>query len=641
MKKLISLFFGFMTFMTVWAEVPPLPSCTSCTDSVLNAFWEAPANYEKTEKDTLAFKFQYYAERAEEGVISLGNPDMAWFEISNGTSKKQFWGGKGMALSKLENPYARYFVPVNFQKGENIIHLKARSLSNLPFQLNPIFMEGQDMEALKNKFQINSRASDIVKWLSLLLSFVFLLLALVNFLAFKNHFFKFYILYILVVSILLLIWLDFNGQHNVLFPDSPRLYQIALVFAQQLGYCIYAAFFIHFLDLKNTDRLSFKMLRIYQGLALFMGLFNPLFSYFKEDYLFVLKYLSFLHLIPMFIIIFVLIRTLLVVKNKLKYYVLTATLLIVLFTFAELAFTMYRGGTFVRDYFGPSLAGFKGFNFLQIGLMLELIMFYFGLTHKTLDAERERAAYKAKVIEQLEENEKLEKEVKDLLEKQLEASQKDVVNQKFKREAETNLFKAQLKSIQLQMNPHYFFNSLNSINDFIFDKKPRQASEYLAKYATLMRSVLRNSESIEITLEKEIEHLKVYLDLEKMRFENSFDYEIKHTKDADFLKNKIPLMLIQPLLENAVWHGFKDINYPGKICINFEKNEGGFTIKIDDNGVGLTAKKKPKKTSMGLKLLKEKLAVFNQLNEMNIDFELKNKLYEQGALAVFDIKNKP
>lgn len=307
------------------------------------------------------------------------------------------------------------------------------------------------------------------------------------------------------------------------------------------------------------------------------------------------------------------------------------------FNMSEMQYMRINNGVFGRDFFGPTYAGLSSFNFAQIGYLLELIIFYLGLNHKALDAERERATLKTKTIEQLEENKKLEARVMDLLKVQLKKSEEALLQQKLKSKAEGDLLKANLKSIQLQMNPHYFFNSLNSINDFIFEKKPRQASEYLAKYAKLMRSVLRNSENLEISIQKEIEHISVYLDLEKMRYENSFEYEIIHEKELAFLETKIPLMLIQPLLENAVWHGFKDIDYKGKIWIRFIRTENGFRIEVEDNGKGISAKAHTRlQESKGLKMLKEKIAVSNSMFDYDISFELINKeKKDHGVLGVF------
>lgn len=154
-----------------------------------------------------------------------------------------------------------------------------------------------------------------------------------------------------------------------------------------------------------------------------------------------------------------------------------------------------------------------------------------------------------------------------------------------------------------------------------------------------MRSVIRNSENLEISIQKEIEHLTVYLDLEKMRFENSFEYEIVHEKELAFLDNKIPLMLIQPLLENAVWHGFKDIDYKGKIWIRFKRSGNGFRIEVEDNGKGISEKAQTKlHESKGLNMLNEKIAVSNSMFDYKITFELINKAKkDHGVLGIFDI----
>lgn len=635
MRNILVILFFCLSLLNSRAQVPSLPSCQNCLDSVVHAFWTNPPDFERTGAEEVELNFELYLNSDKEGLLFVGSPDVFEFEINNGGIIKDYYGGKGQAKNKLLDAYARYCLPVKLDSGLNHFHFKAHSVTNLPFHFKPVFIENELMSVAKVKFKENAAVGTTFMWLVPALILVFLILSLINYLVFRNTFFKTYIVYVAVVLVLMLIWIDLNGQFHLLFPERPKKYWLLMVFVQQWSYFVYTSFFIRFLDLKNTDPHARKVLHVFQGMTVVLSFLFPLYAYFNDDFLFIFERLKYLNFIAVSLSTYAVIRVGFTVKNNLKYYLISGSFVVSFFNMTEMYWMRETNGVFGRDFFGPTYAGLSGFNFSQIGYLLELFIFYLGLSHKGLYVERERAALKTKTIEQLEENNRLEEKVMALLKVQLKKSEEALESQQLKSKAESDLLKANLRSIQLQMNPHYFFNSLNAINDFIFDKKPRQASEYLAKYAQLMRSVLRNSEKLEITIQKEIEHIRVYLELEKMRFENSFDFEI--LKDIELLEQDIPLMLIQPLLENAVWHGFKDIDYQGKLWVRFIKTSTGFRIEIEDNGKGVTPKvNKRLQESKGLKMLEEKLAVSNRMFKHHISFELINKPSENhGVLGVF------
>jgi len=148
------------------------------------------------------------------------------------------------------------------------------------------------------------------------------------------------------------------------------------------------------------------------------------------------------------------------------------------------------------------------------------------------------------------------------------------------------------KLLRSQMNPHFIFNSLSSIQSFIFENNPVEAGSYLSRFAELIRSILYNSREEYITLEKEIQTLINYLDLQKLRYDNKFDYEIDLDPMLDKETISIPPMLAQPFIENAIEHGIKHLNNPGIINISFTKLEETILLIVEDNGIGIRAAKK-------------------------------------------------
>ena len=157
------------------------------------------------------------------------------------------------------------------------------------------------------------------------------------------------------------------------------------------------------------------------------------------------------------------------------------------------------------------------------------------------------------------------------------------------------------KMLRTQMNPHFIYNSLNSIQSFISSEQSYEAEKYLAKFAKLIRDILENSRADFISLDKEIEVLQLYLSLEQLRFENRFTFEIyvESSIEEDFIS--IPPMLVQPFVENAILHGFKN-RTNGKLNINFLEKENCIICEIEDNGIGrkASANKETKKNHQSL-----------------------------------------
>lgn len=182
----------------------------------------------------------------------------------------------------------------------------------------------------------------------------------------------------------------------------------------------------------------------------------------------------------------------------------------------------------------------------------------------------------------------------------------------------------EMQTLRSQMNPHFLFNSLNSINSFIVQQKSREASVYLTTFSKLMRNILDNSRHETISLEKEIETLKMYMKLEMARLENSFDYQIIIDKNIDAEFVQIPPLILQPFVENAIWHGLVNKNGDGFLKIEIRKDEDSdLIIRISDNGIGrkasaLLKKEQVKHKSYGIDITRERLEMLNPKNQIII-----------------------
>ena len=195
-----------------------------------------------------------------------------------------------------------------------------------------------------------------------------------------------------------------------------------------------------------------------------------------------------------------------------------------------------------------------------------------------------------------------------------------------------------LQSLRREMNPHFIFNSLNSVNQFISQNKELEANKYLTSYSNLMRNTMENSNKDFVTLSNEIDQLKKYLELEHLRFEDKFDFEIIVDENLDTDATFVPNMIIQPHLENAIWHGLRYLDHKGLLLLKFQLREKKIAVIIDDNGIGL-AKSSQLKTfnqkvhvSRGLTNTKERIALLNDLYKKEISFEIKEKKLPDSSL---------
>lgn len=197
--------------------------------------------------------------------------------------------------------------------------------------------------------------------------------------------------------------------------------------------------------------------------------------------------------------------------------------------------------------------------------------------------------------------------------------------------------KIALQSLRREMNPHFIFNSLNSVNHFIATNNELEANQYLTKFSKLMRGVMENSSEDFIPFQQELDLLQNYLALEKTRFADKFDYEIEVDESLNTQNLKVPGMLIQPFLENAVWHGLRYRTDKGFLSLKFTKNNDFLKITIKDNGIGIEESKKQKtehqktREGRGMKNTLERIRLLNDLYKKNIVCTVKDS--ENGVFV--------
>jgi hypothetical protein len=194
----------------------------------------------------------------------------------------------------------------------------------------------------------------------------------------------------------------------------------------------------------------------------------------------------------------------------------------------------------------------------------------------------------------------------------------------------------EMQSLRAQMSPHFIFNCLSSINRFILMNETDAASAYLIRFSRLIRMVLTHSKKTFITLEDELDMLRLYLDMERMRFKNTFDYCIVFTNTIDSGALFIPPLLLQPFAENAIWHGLMHKGTQGHLQISIAVHDKTLVCTITDDGVGRAAaahqnsKSAEKKKSMGLQITAERLALHNNGRSEDTFYTIEDLLDNEG-----------
>jgi ligand-binding sensor domain-containing protein len=209
-----------------------------------------------------------------------------------------------------------------------------------------------------------------------------------------------------------------------------------------------------------------------------------------------------------------------------------------------------------------------------------------------------------------------------------EAKQREAIQQQ--------IAQLEMKALRAQMNPHFIFNALNSIQTFMMKSETEQALAYLSRFAKLIRNVLDNSQLNNTTVAQEISVLENYMELEKLRFTDEFEYEIIVDPSFDANMVDVPTMIIQPFVENAIWHGLLHDKGKGKVTITFKKVDDRILCTIEDNGIGreksaaMKRLSKPRHQSRGLQITRDRLSLYNSRFNVDASFDIEDLADEEG-----------
>jgi two-component system, LytTR family, sensor kinase len=301
-----------------------------------------------------------------------------------------------------------------------------------------------------------------------------------------------------------------------------------------------------------------------------------------------------------------------------------------------IAFTLYFLVQFFNLYYllpDWVLADKRGSvnHFMQIALLIDMCFYFTGLAYRDRQVEKDKIIFQEQLIQQLEANKELQEQFTSKLKQQVQEKTTELIEQRraLEIEKEAKLLadfnrkfsESELKALRSQMNPHFVFNILNTIESFSLENNKEAVSAMIQKFSRLTRLVLENSMNQLVPFENDWKSLQLYIELEQMRYADKF-LAIYNVQDK-ILEGEyfIPPMIIQPFVENAIIHGLRiKANDKGILSLSASLQNGHIIVLVEDNGIGrvksaqLRSNNPIQKTSLGIKVTQDRISIFNNLN---------------------------
>ncbi len=461
----------------------------------------------------------------------------------------------------------------------------------------------------------------------------------------KQKTFLYYGLY----NVLLFVFLIKNSP---LFPDDiyntylasryiPINWLIQVIYNSLLFF-----FYIEFLEMKQyfskyTSLLT-KFLKFLMGFSIALGIYSIL--SFNPDYFQYFFNFGFIPLMTIFVISSLYLT--LKIPNRLKYFIFSGIIIYQVFAYISLVKSQ------------SMIEGEYPIMYFYIGIIIESTIFMLGLAYKVKLLYLEKINAQNKIIEEQLASQALKEVYQKKLENQLEEKIAELKKALQESEAErlkslTLSFESEISLLKLdalrtQMNPHFIFNALNSIKAYLIDNNKEKATYYLNKFAKLIRKILESSRTDSVSLDEELETIELYLNIENIRFNDSIKFIIKKPENHITTATKLPGLILQPFIENAIWHGLMQKEGEKNIVIEVNRIDKVVILSITDNGIGRkkakekSDKKSFKKESLGIQFAQERLNYFNTKNNTNYSFtiiDLQDENIEaSGTQVVFEFR---
>lgn len=588
--------------------------------------------------------------------IYTGNNDyVALYVLDNHILKLKGKTGTYCPTPQLQIPNIAYYVnfKIEPQKTQQV-YLKIYNKKNINPDLN-ITIEDK---ATYNEEMFKAQKAKLKETFIVILfvgsvTFIFLFMIFLYFQCYQKLY-LYYSLYLLGTIIYALTRLNKITWIGSLIDYYPIMRPYINEPVQFLFFAVYNWFVIELLNIKDYDKKLVRFLKItsycylvYAGLNLLMMII--LFDFQLRNILFISTRIILFPLnIGLLVWLYIKVKSPIV-----NYFLFGALFYLIGGIMAALADSNFR-------LFGDYLNGLSAANIFQIGILAEVLCFSLAIGYRIKLNEDEKKENKDALINQLQINQKLINNANEELEQNIKIRTQEIIqkNQEIEREKiaalqinyEKKLAEAEMMALRSQMNPHFLFNSLSSIKYFILSNQNNKAADYLNKFSKLIRLVLEHSKQELVSLNSELEAISLYLSIEANRFNDQFFHKITVPKNINTHKIFIPPLLLQPFVENAIWHGLLPSNNAKKtLNINIKVNPlkaNSFHFIIDDNGIGRnqSALQKnnslKKHTSYGMDLINERINLFNKNFSYNISYEIIDKFEDEiakGTKIIFTI----
>lgn len=599
------------------------------------------STYTTSSKNDVWLKFEI-ANRSNDTIINYVYSTVYYniiYQQDNQSIKKSKNGffAPSPQMVNLPNHFFTQLRLLPFQKSEVYLKLDADTVSDRP-NFPEIYSKTGYSEFTLRSYKDQEKPIAFIYFYIVSLATIFIF-AVMFWLRLRDKLYLYYLGYLLFQLIYGFTVLRFTlAPIGNFFENIPALASALFEPVQFFFIGFYVLFILQLLQVHKHDILLAKTLNYLAGFCFFYASLNFIISYFFNDFEFMgLVYLVIRSIIlPLnFVLIFWIIYK---VKHPLIIYFIVGQF----FFFIGSIVSTYIG--FTGTHYIPGHV----FNFkeapniiFQIGLLAEVYCFSLALGKNVFLLQKEKEKSDAQLIEQLRQNQyiqesmnreldlKVNEKTHELLELYSEIERRK--DQIIKDDLMKKIKETEMMALRSQMNPHFIFNSMNAIKHLIMISRNQDAINYLDDFSILLRGILQNSNREKITVEDELEILELYLSLEQSRMGKDFSYTIEVTSKQALSQFEIPPLLLQPIAENAIWHGLHpSLKAEKKLTILFDTTED-LKIVIEDNGIGRkeSAKKKKLHDSMGTSIVQDRLSLYNHLNDHTIHLKITD-LEEDG-----------
>lgn len=473
---------------------------------------------------------------------------------------------------------------------------------------------------------------------------IWMMMLYMFFLYFQNNrdtTYLYYGLYMFCAMYYLLQKVAGNGPFFFVLGEKPIVQHLLNEPVQWLIYFFYNMFILRFLEIKKYSRLLHRMLLgISIAYLVYMvaegSWFILTFDKLTQSYLFI-----FSRSLVLIFALYTIIHGILVIKSPLLKYIIVGSIMFTGFTMISMFYSL--GFSWLPD------SRLYPINFMQIGILLEIFFFSLGMGRRIHLISIEKETVQKAYIDQLVRNEEIIQKSNQQLSAEVFKRTNEIIyksrelererEEKLKSEYQKQLMESEMNTLRLQMNPHFIFNSLNSIRYYILKEDTEKAADYITSFSRLLRMILQHSKQSTIKLSEELEALRLYIEFERQRFENKFDFSIRKVGDVDVENIRIQPLIIQPFVENSIWHGLLHKEGTGHLLIELEVQGDVLQIVVEDDGVGRKQSKEYETDkggtykSMGMQITKDRLKVMAQMQMSSSGYEVIDLVNADGSAA--------